>query len=511
MLENFNRHLELEIESLREENDMLRRMLFGKKSEKIVCEKIGIEEEEQPPISTAPSPTSTEQAEQKQPTKKKRHLKATITKEIEQLVIPDEVQQNPSAYVRLPESCDKISRRLEYVPGHFELYIYRMPAFVKKGQRSKSAQDAPVHAAAPLSILPGSNMGAGVIALALHNKYNLHLPLYRQIKEFARIGLDGLSEGVLCNWVRAASETLEPIWEELHKLMLDSTALHIDETPIRCLKSDKTNGYMWAMSSADNGSTLYFWQNSRSAETLNHLLRHGMQPDGRVYEGAILSDGYGGYESWMKTLPDEQKPQWQVCWAHVRRKFVEAAGNSNDPAWSMKMVELLQPLYATERTLRESKAPPEQKLKERLEKSAPIVEIFFQELTKRRLDTQNPPRNKLKDAIDYALKRQVQLSSWLSNPCIPIDNNQVERAIRPVTVGRKNSLFIGAPDAGKRAAILYTMVEECKRTGTDFLQWLTEVLRRLPTHRASEGYWQLLPGVLQLPVGTGKGNKTVTL
>ncbi len=265
------------------------------------------------------------------------------------------------------------------------------------------------------------------------------------------------------------------------------------------------------MSSADNGSTLYFWQNSRSAEALNHLQRHGMQPDGRVYEGAILSDGYGGYESWMKTLPDEQKPQWQVCWAHVRRQFVEAAGNSNDPAWSMKMVELLQPLYATERTLRESKAPPEQKLKERLEKSAPIVETFFQELTKRRLDTQNPPRNKLKDAIDYALKRQEQLSSWLSNPCIPVDNNQVERAIRPVTAGRKNSLFIGAPDAGKRAAILYTMVEECKRMETEFLQWMTEVLRRLPTHRTSEGYWQLLPGVLQLPVGTGKGNKTVTL
>ena len=85
----------------------------------------------------------------------------------------------------------------------------------------------------------------------------------------------------------------------------------------------------------------------------------------------------------------------------------------------------------------------------------------------------------------------------------------MERAIRPVTVGRKNSLFIGAPDSGKRAAILYTMVEECKRTGTDFLQWITEVLRRLPTHRASEVYWQLLPGVLQLPVGTGKGNKVL--
>ena len=97
----FNRHLELENESLREENDMLSRMLFGKKSEKIVCEKIGIEEEEQPPHLYRSFSNHCQKAGQKQPTKKKRHLKATVTKEIEQLVIPDEVQQNPSAYVRL--------------------------------------------------------------------------------------------------------------------------------------------------------------------------------------------------------------------------------------------------------------------------------------------------------------------------------------------------------------------------------------------------------------------------
>ncbi len=162
------------------------------------------------------------------------------------------------------------------------------------------------------------------------------------------------------------------------------------------------------------------------------------------------------------------------------------------------MVKLIQPLYAIERVLRESKAPPEQKLKERMEKSRPIVEEFLKELAKRSLDTQNPPRNKLKDAIDYAQKRRTQLCRWLENACIPIDNNQVERAIRPVTVGRKNNLSIGSPEAGQRSAIIYAMVEECKRTGTDFLQWLMEVLRRLPTHRASEGYLALMPGILKI-------------
>lgn len=220
-----------------------------------------------------------------------------MTKEIEHLVVPEEVLKNPLAYTRLPESSDRISRRPEYVPGHFALHIYRMHSFVKNGKRSKDGQNAPLYAAAPQGILPGSNMGASIIALALHNKYSLHLPLYRQIKELERIGRQGVSEGVLCNWVRAAADALEPVWKAQHELMLDAAALHIDDTPIRCLKSDKTNGYMWAMSSADTGAMLCYWQNSRSGEVLDHMLRHGMQKNGSVYEGAILSDGYGGYES----------------------------------------------------------------------------------------------------------------------------------------------------------------------------------------------------------------------
>lgn len=116
------------------------------------------------------------------------------------------------------------------------------------------------------------------------------------------------------------------------------------------------------------------------------------------------------------------------------------------------MVELIRPLYDIEKALRESKAPLEEVKQKRKEQSRPIVEEFFKELIKRPQDTQNPPRNKLKDAIDYALTRQPQLSSWLQNPYLPIDNNQVERAIRPITVGRKNCLFIGAPEAGQRAA-----------------------------------------------------------
>lgn len=158
----------------------------------------------------------------------------------------------------------------------------------------------------------------------------------------------------------------------------------------------------------------------------------------------------------------------------------------------------MHPLYAIERKLREDNAPPSEILRTRKETAAQIVENLFKKLQDKLADTANPPLNKLREAIDYALKRRETLQSWLANPCLPIDNNTVERAVRPVAVGRKNYLFIGAPEAGQRAAILYTMLGECKRCGVDPIAWLTHVLRILPAYRGTD-YAALLPGSLTLP------------
>lgn len=496
MLRDSNTHLEVEIAALREENARLRQQLFGKKTERLVDAVFDIEVEESPEETPKSKETDDKPNGAKGAPRRTRRLHIRYRKEIEEERFPEEVQQNPAAYKRLPKENDVVVHRVEQVPAHLVLHTYRCPRFVKIGARGKSAKHAPIFAKAPGTILPGSNIGSSIIATAVHQKYTLHLPLYRQIKEFERIGLGGLSEGVMCNWMRAAADALEPLWRAMHEQLLDSKALHVDETPVRCLKSDKTNGYMWAMSSADDGMNLYYWQNSRSGQVLDSLLRRNAATTGEVYSGVLLSDGYTGYESWMATLPEAQRPRWQMCWAHVRRKFVEAAANSNDPQWSRRIVALIRPLYTLERELRESKAPPEEILQRRRVESRPIVEKFFEELQTRAKNSQTPPLNKLKAAIDYALKRRETLVNWLDDPFIPIDNNQVERAIRPVTVGRKNSLFIGAPEAGQRAAILYTMMEECKRVNVDTLSWLTKVLRTLPSYRGD--YLDLLPGVMPL-------------
>ena len=161
------------------------------------------------------------------------------------------------------------------------------------------------------------------------------------------------------------------------------------------------------------------------------------------------------------------------------------------------MVKLITPLYRIERELRESKAPPPAVRERREAESRPVVEAFFAALQERMKQSENPPTNTLRRAINYALERRETLMTWLTAPYIPIDNNAVERAIRPLAVGRRNSLFIGSPQAGERAAVLYTMVRECQRVKVDSEAWLTAVLKRLPDYRGE--YLDLLPGMLELP------------
>ena len=288
----------------------------------------------------------------------------------------------------------------------------------------------------------------------------------------------------------------------MHELVLQSLCAHADETPVRRLKGKNQHGHMWLATSADDGRTVYMWSETRGAETNDRLLRHGMGKDGSVYDGILVTDGYPGYDSWVQGLPEEEHPLRQMCWAHVRRKFVEGAQASQDPAWCAEMVAMIAPLYGLEKELRESNAPPEEVVRRRKAESAPQVHAIFGKIKARAADTKNPPRDKLKKAIEYALKRQAMLTTWLEEAYIPIDNNRVERAVRPVAVGRRNWLFLGSDAGGQRAAILYTMLQECERCKVDALAWLTRVLEILPTYRGD--YLDLLPGNLELPATTSK-------
>ena len=184
---------------------------------------------------------------------------------------------------------------------------------------------------------------------------------------------------------------MEPLWKAMHGLLPE--ARRCTWTKQRCLKASVTKGTMGALTEADEGMSLYHWRTSRGRHVPAELLREGMNPEGAVYGGAIISDSYEGYASWMRSLEEGERPQWQACWAHVRRKFVEAARTGSDPEWSRRMVELITPLYRIEKELRESKAPPEAIAEKREAESRPIAEAFFEVLQKRMKQSENPPRS----------------------------------------------------------------------------------------------------------------------
>jgi hypothetical protein len=167
------------------------------------------------------------------------------------------------------------------------------------------------------------------------------------------------------------------------------------------------------------------------------------------------------------------------CWAHARRKFHEALESS--PRTAGWIVRQIQHLYRIEKDLREHRAGPHLRAAVRAHQSRPIIARLQRALTRLKLSRRHLPQSPLGQAIDYALGQWTTLGVYLGDGRIEIDNNLCENAIRPTAVGKKNWLFIGAADAGQRGAILYTIIESCRRRGIDPHAYLRDILTRLPT------------------------------
>ena len=223
---------------------------------------------------------------------------------------------------------------------------------------------------------------------------------------------------------------------------------------------------MWVCASPQ-GDVVFHWETSRAASCLGNVLPVD-------FSGTVQCDGYAGYPAFARQHP---KPiQLAGCWAHVRRKFYEAREQSSKVSgWFLRQIQLL---YQVEAALREKKSGPALRAAVRAGASRPIVERLHLALIRHK--TRHLPKSLLGQAIDYALAQWSTLTVFLGDGRVEIDNNRVENAIRPTAVGKKNWLFMGEAGAGQRGAILYTVVESCRRRGLDPSAYLKDVLTRLP-------------------------------
>jgi transposase len=477
-----------EIKLLREKIDLLVRRVFGPGSEKLDTDQLLLALEGTDPKKPEASSDGAValEAESKAPAKpaRRRKRKGGITEElldslpsVEVLIDPEEVLAEPEAWRRIDE---QVTKQLDYEPPR---YVCRR-IIRRRYARRDEPHRPPVIAELP-TMLERSKAGPGLLASILTAKYCEHLPLYRQ-QQIARWrhGID-LTRQDMARWVGLAAEWLRPIYQVILGGILEDDYAQIDETVIKYLSPGSgraQHGYFWTVK-RPGGDAAFHWATTRAAVVLEKIIPVD-------FGGIIQCDGYNAYPAFARRRG--QPITLAACWAHARREFVEASQTGGHQADALLMVRHIGHLYAIEARLRTRRDSPKLRAMTRHIESRPVIERIGAILMHWKRSRRHLPQSQMGKAIDYALTVWDGLSVYLEDGRVEIDNNEVENAIRPTAVGKKNWLFIGDAGAGERSAIVFTIIEACRRRGIDPFDYLRDAFTRMP-QMAAKDYPTLAP------------------
>ena len=307
-------------------------------------------------------------------------------------------------------------------------------------------------------------LGPGFLSHVITERFGNHLPYYRLQGKYKAEGLD-LSRSLLCEAMARCAGLLEPIAEELRKEVLASEVIHTDDTPVTLAQSEKggsRQARVWVYLNRE-GRTWYEFTESRK--------RDGPARVFADFKGFIQADAYGGYDGLY--LPGGATEV--ACWAHVRRKFVDA--EPTDPALAKAAVDRIRVLFGIEEAAKD--LSDEARAALRKEKAAPLLEEFKAWLDL--AETQALPKSPLGRAIVYARNQWPALVRYVDDGRLSISNNAAERALRPLAVGRKNWLFFQREGGGRTAAILMSLLMTAKAAGIHPGDYFKDVLLRIST------------------------------
>ena len=465
---------ESEIEHLKLLLAQLRRMQFGRKSEKLERQieqlELKLEELESTKATNAsesasassgqpPStPVAAKPARQPLPEHLPREVKTYTPKEV----------ACTECGGRLRPLGEDVSEVLEYVPARFKVIRQVRPKL------SCASCERIVQAPAPSRPIERGLAGPGLLAHVLVAKYCDHQPLYRQTEMYAREGVE-LERSTLADWVGGSSRLLEPLVETLRRHVMSAGKLHADDTPVPVLApgNGKTKtGRLWTYVRDDrpagNSTPAAVWfaysPDRRGEHPREHL---------RGFQGILQADAYAGFHH----LYDGGEIQEAACWAHVRRKFYELQVAHASPL-AAEALQRIGELYAIEGEIRGR--PPDERLQVRTSRAAPLLDSLHQWLQATLAKVSK--KSEIAVAIRYALGRWRALLRYAEDGHIEIDNNAAERALRAVALGRKNYLFAGSDSGGERAAAIYSLIGTAKLNGLDPEAYLRQVLDRIADH-----------------------------
>jgi transposase len=459
--------LQRENQLLREKVNLLVRRVFGSSSEKMDPAQLqlllsGAELAEVD--AEAPAEVPPPKAQAQAPRKAKLPRLPQNLPVVEEVLDPEPVKAAPENFRQIGQ---EVSEQLDYEPAR-----YFRRRLVRRTYVSKvNPEAAPLTASLPATLQERCIATPALLASVLVFKYCDHLPLYRQEQILARQHGINLPRQTLARWVQLAAQWLTPVYQQIKTGVMAGGYVQLDETPVNYLEpgAGRTlKGYLWT-GSRPGGDVFFDWHASRAGECLDTVVPVDFQ-------GTVQCDGYDAYHRLAQRPGREIRLAY--CWAHVRRKYNDALeGSPRTAGWMIRQIQLL---YRIESRLREQKAGPVLRQAVRASQSKPIVERIRKACGLLVRSKRFLPKSAMQNAMEYTLAQMPGLVVYLEDGRIQIDNNSVENAIRPTALGKKNWLFIGEAEAGDRSAIIYTVIESCRRRGLDPYAYLKDVLTRLP-------------------------------
>lgn len=475
-LENRIKQLEQENRTLHETVEFLTRKLFGRSSEKtsVIVGQINLFNEAETEYSpSAKEPTLEEVSNYRR--KKFKGQKAELLKDIPHDTVLCGLEEDE----RFCERCgtplvsigkELIRTEIEFIPSKVRVIDYYRESYECRKCRKEGLpyiEKAPM----PYPVIQHSMASPSTVAHIIYQKFVNALPLYRQEKEWASLGVK-LSRATMSNWIMiSATNWLKPLTSLMHKKLINEKYLHADETPVQVLmepgRKNTSESYMWVYSTYDRSKTpirLFDYESSRSGDCPQKFLSD--------FKGYLHTDAYSGYNK-VKGITR------CFCWTHLRRYFVDALPKDiNSPEATLPAIgiDFCNKIFKEEKTMTEL-APDKRKIR-RLEKEKPILDAFWSWVNS--IKNKCLPKSRLGKAVDYALNHREGFMNYLLDGNCVISNNTAENSIRPFTIGRKNWLFSGSPKGAEASAVVYSIIETAKANGLNPYDYLQFLFKNLP-------------------------------
>ena len=382
---------------------------------------------------------------------------------------------------------EETAEKVEIIPPSIYVLKTVRPKYACRCCGGTGDEDKPAVRIAPVppAVIPRSIAGASLLSHVMIQKYQDHLPYYRQEAQFRRIGIE-ISRQDMSNWQQQAYAKLLPLFSLMKETVKSGPVIQMDETAVQVMgeegREDTQKSYMWLARGGPPGKSvvLYEYRQTRGGLHAREFLEG--------YAGYLQTDGYEGYDAAVKDKPEIIRVG---CFAHARRKFFEASKSTKKPQSAEEGIKHIRKLYELEERLRKEQREQSDFLIERKQQAQPVLAAFRAWLEKRAVEV--APSSLLGKAISYTLNQWPKLVMYLESPHLTPDNNACENAIRPFVLGRKNWLFNKSPQGAESSCGIYSLIETAKQNGLEPLLYLRNLFERCPLAVSTSDWEKLLP------------------